>query len=255
MVTAINQVKNNEGCVLILDLYGNSVFRYKECDGTASKPYKEGGTYHMAGEVVVCDTEIFKNLVEMSMPILECLPEHTKIVIPPLPRYLFDPCCQQEGHCTNVGMQSHAGKLLGDVMALRNRLKRTMVSKLGSRVWITDSCCPTGEAADMNIPERITALRDVCAKDGVHFTLTGYRNVATVVAGLVIDHGKGAGTRPLLKAQSSAAVVLSGRSGQYMWHGFVSPSGSRTYLSMSARKSHNDRDRYYRQFCPYTKKR
>jgi hypothetical protein len=252
LVSAIKQIGNSDDCVLVLDLYGNNMYRYKECDGTASKPYKQGGGYHMAGEVVVCEPDICKNLVEMTVPIFECLPGNLKIVIPPMPRYLFDACCQQEGHCTNVGMQSHAGKLLGDVMALRNRIKKILVNKFGHKVWLADTCCSIGDAADMNLPERLSSLREVCAKDGVHFNLNGYRNMAAVVAGLVIDHGKGAVSRPHLKSQNNAAVPISGRGGSFAWHGFVSPCGSSAQLPQQ-RKSQS-RDRYYRQYCPYSKK-
>jgi hypothetical protein len=39
---------------IVLDLYGNLSYRFEQFDGTLSLPYKSGGKYHLAGNVVVC---------------------------------------------------------------------------------------------------------------------------------------------------------------------------------------------------------
>jgi hypothetical protein len=45
---------------VILDLYGNRSYRFEQFDGTQSLPYKTGGRYHLAGDVVACPLNTFK---------------------------------------------------------------------------------------------------------------------------------------------------------------------------------------------------
>ncbi len=45
-VTAMDNVKND---LFVVDLYGNSDFRYEQYYGTMSLPYKSGGKFHMGG--------------------------------------------------------------------------------------------------------------------------------------------------------------------------------------------------------------
>ncbi len=49
---------------LILDLYGNLSYRFKQFDGSISLPYKSKGRYHLAGNVVTCPLTSFKKVLE-----------------------------------------------------------------------------------------------------------------------------------------------------------------------------------------------
>jgi hypothetical protein len=53
---------------IVLDLYGNLSYRFEQFDGTLSLPYKSGGRYHLAGNVVVCPVTIFKKTLENTSP-------------------------------------------------------------------------------------------------------------------------------------------------------------------------------------------
>jgi hypothetical protein len=44
---------------IILDLYGNLSYRFEQFDRTQSLPYKSGGRYHLAGDVVACPLATF----------------------------------------------------------------------------------------------------------------------------------------------------------------------------------------------------
>ncbi len=43
---------------------------------------------------------------------------------------------------------------------------------------VMDSCCTTTCAPTSNIPGHLNELRKVAAKDGLHFGITGYTNLA-----------------------------------------------------------------------------
>jgi ssRNA-specific RNase YbeY (16S rRNA maturation enzyme) len=49
---------------IILDLYGNLSYRFEQYDATLSLPYKSGGKYHLAGDVVACPVVVFKKILD-----------------------------------------------------------------------------------------------------------------------------------------------------------------------------------------------
>ena len=107
VVKKLKELGKDKNCVTVLDLFGNSVYRFLEYDGTVSRPYKMGGSYHLAGEVTICDQDIFRNLMDMISPILDAAPGRLRILIPPSPRHLFSPCCLAPSLCSNIGKANH----------------------------------------------------------------------------------------------------------------------------------------------------
>ena len=175
MAEKLRQLELEKDAVVIYDLFGNSVYRFESYDGSVLTPVKMGGGYHLAGEVGVCSDSIFGKQIDTVMPLLEVMDVPYRVVIPPQPRYLYSGCCQDESHCTNLGQQGHAEKLMGEILHLREVLKRKLVSKLEGRFWVTDSCMATNVASDKTAKDRAESLRAVSAKDGVHFTQRGAR--------------------------------------------------------------------------------
>ena len=233
--------------VVVMDLFGNSVFRYIDYDGTESRPFKQGGGFHMPGEVTVVGADIMSKLLEMVMPILDAVPGQHYIVVAPPPRYLFYKCCGNESHCTNVSKDTHPGLLLSKTMAVRLTLKNALVHRFKGKIWITDTCDVLPEPAGLSIADRVEALRDVCGTDGVHFNQEGYVNLATNVMKSANDLlagriGNGGFKRP------DTASVFSGSSRRFNWHGFSSPVGSERNDSFHGSwKS----DRSRSKFTPY----
>jgi hypothetical protein len=201
---------------IVIDLLGNSCTRFKDWDGSILRPYKGGGGYHLSGEVVVCTDNIFKNLIDLLMPIFSAVPGHTKIVVPPQPRYIFHPCCAEKTHCTNVGTVSHAETLIGSNLRLRALLKDELRSKGTECFWVADSCLHTVDTLDGSAAQRAAALRPFCALDGVHSTPEGYRNFA----------GNIKKTLEIFRTRT-ASVSVSGPVKKHYWRGFSSPVGSK----------------------------
>jgi hypothetical protein len=69
--------------VVVLELFGNSTFRYRQFDDTMALPFKSGNGYHMEGDVGVCEDPTFNKLVFAVRSILEACGAVTKILIPP----------------------------------------------------------------------------------------------------------------------------------------------------------------------------
>jgi hypothetical protein len=65
-------------------------------------PIRDGGTYHMKGQVTVCTYDTFKKLLNIVMPVINDAAPLGKIFIPPLPRYVFGGCYSNVEHCPNV---------------------------------------------------------------------------------------------------------------------------------------------------------
>jgi hypothetical protein len=85
MASQLGNLNIGPSDAVVIDLFGNSVYRFIDYDGTISRPYKQGGTYHMAGKVTVCEDEIFRNLVDLAQPVLEATAGHLVVVMPPPP--------------------------------------------------------------------------------------------------------------------------------------------------------------------------
>jgi hypothetical protein len=198
---------------VVADLYGNLAYRFEQFDGSLSLPYKASGKYHMAGNIVICPTPIFKRMMESTSSIFNIARSSKIVVVPPLPRYLFSGCCKQAGHSANVNMDGHSKRLLMDTISLRNNLKK-FVSNLGLSVCrVIDTCCVTDCNTTADIESRIEAVKKVSAQDGVHFTSAGYDHLVNCIV-----------NTPAGVAKNEANATKSVRS--HFWRGFRSTVGS-----------------------------
>jgi hypothetical protein len=223
---------------VVLDLFSNSAIRYLDYDGTQARPFKMEGSkrgYHLPGRVVVCNSENLKKQIEVAGTLLESAHDSIKVIVPPAPRYLFSPCCENPSHCTNIGEESHAEKLLGETIALRSVLKKALLPRGLGRMWIVDTCYMVADVDDSTVTERLKCLKNLSSPDGVHFTVTGYNNmaenlsksVADLQTGKVGKFRKNISAAPSLHVAGSAGGEKpSSSAARYHWHGFNSPNGS-----------------------------
>jgi hypothetical protein len=66
----INSLGLDTGFTLIMELFGNSTYRYEQFDRTRALPFKYGSCYHMEGRISVCDDESFLKLLSNANPII-----------------------------------------------------------------------------------------------------------------------------------------------------------------------------------------
>ncbi len=202
----------SQASAFVFDILGNSVVRFEQFDGTTSLPFKSNGIFHQGGNVVVSSPEIFKKLVDSVTPIFKAKGDRPCVIIPPLPRFVFARCCNDAGHCTNANNDDFSKDLLQGFMKLRNDLIKTLVQNGLTGFKVLDCCCVTSCSPTAAISERLDGLRKVTARNGIHFTVDGYRNLA-------------ARTNNCLQSLTKNPVQLPKKMNHF-WRGFRSGRGS-----------------------------
>jgi hypothetical protein len=151
---------------------------------------------------------LFKKTIDTLAPIFGALKDTPSVIIPPMPRWIFERCCDDPGHCTNFGSENYMQKLLTDFMTLRRVLIRQMVSMGVKNFKVMDSCCTTTCAPTSNTTTQLDGLRAVSEKDGVHFTSEGCRNLANrctvCIKGLLESRERSTGITPSSGEDSKA---------------------------------------------------
>ncbi len=135
------------------------------------------------------------------------------MIVPPLPRYLFTGCCEERGHCPNVGAPDHANNLLSSVICQRNHLIKLLLNAGLADFTVMDSCCMTDCNQTSPCSSRVEALKHVTARDGIHLNLEGYKLMA-----------KNLISEAVLLQRSDRQSTLPAK--PHYWRGFKSQAGS-----------------------------
>jgi hypothetical protein len=93
LIKSMSELRLNPGFTVVLDLLSNCSHRFQQFDGTQVLAQKEGGRYHMKGPVVTCGEDTFVRIIKSLALVLLAAQDAVKVSIPPLPRYIFNPCC------------------------------------------------------------------------------------------------------------------------------------------------------------------
>ena len=250
----LESAKLGQNTAVVLDLFGNSCTRATLFDGSTTVPLKGAGGYHLPGKVSVCSEEIFTNLIEIAKPVIDAAAGTVRLIIPPQPRYLFDPCCNDRTHCTNMGDQAHAGTVLATNLKLRAVLKKKLGGAENIPLWIMDTCGAVKNPGDLTVSDKLAALKTVCARDGVHLTDAGSRIFAANITEVLQKLQSGMLGKPPNAMTGSAAVIFSGGGGRHFWRGFTSPVGSRSRGHPAAWQK-APKDRLFKNFGPYHSRR
>jgi hypothetical protein len=207
----------------LFEIFSNIGLRNEQYDGTTSLPFKSQGKFHLGGKVVVCPAE--KRTIESIAPIFVALNDTPSVIIPPMPRWIFERCCNDPGHCTNFGHENYRHKLLTDFMTLRGVLIRQLVEMGARNFKVMDSCCTTSCAPTANTNVRLDGLRVVTEKDGIHFTSVGYKNLASRCTVCI---------KSLLESADKEHGQKS-----FFWRGFKSTVGAKR-LTVQKNREHRD---------------
>jgi hypothetical protein len=213
-MVSIVEEKSKTSVAFVFDLLGNSSVRFEQFDGTTALPYKSNGKYHLAGNVVVTPTETFKKVVQAITPIIQAKGNKPCIVLPPLPRYVFAQCCNDNSHCTNANDADFQSTMLSGFVRLKNELIKQLVSHGVSNFKVMDSCCVTTVPTTASVNERLVELKNVTNSDGIHFVADGYKTMAARVTECL----KTLILKPSTQKKQST----------YFWRGFRSRRGSAT---------------------------
>jgi hypothetical protein len=180
-------------------------------------------------------TEHLQKILESTSRLLLLGRQCSQIIIPPLPRNLFSGCCNLTNHCPNVGKPEHPGKLLTEVIGLRNCTKKHVASIGMQNCRVLDTCCVTDCLGTADINTRVEALKHVTAKDSIHFHAIGYDNLVKSIMGTLFRP-----TNTTSSKQNATKV--------HYWRGFRSPVGSTAVanheIDKGARQHHRGRGEY-----------
>ena len=74
------KVRDAKDVAVVLDLFGNSAYRYEQQDGNLAMPCKVSGKYHLAGKISTIGDRAMNSLISSARPLLELLPKATKVL-------------------------------------------------------------------------------------------------------------------------------------------------------------------------------
>jgi len=217
LATKLKEVPSEPDKVFVYDLLGNTSYRCLEYDGSTSMIKNTGSGYHVIGKVSMADDSSIRTILSLLAGILKADQEHFKVILPPLPRYLFSGCCADKDHCENLTDERHGEKLLGKIEHVRSMVKGEL-GRLGVKnFWVLNGVeTLTGLPEGTGPAEKLRALRPVCANDGVHLTPLGYNRLAKGIVSCLDSQNR----------QKFGFHRSTGSKGAY-WRGFLSPVGSR----------------------------
>jgi hypothetical protein len=93
-------------------------------------------------------------------------------------------CCNSSDHCTNVGKEGHAEKLLGELNAIRISLANTL-NNLGIKNYTVPDILHLMMPACIGIAEYALSLKHLIKDDGVHLNEDGLRCLANALSRLI----------------------------------------------------------------------
>ena len=208
-IAAANPGKNS---IFIGDLLSNTSFCFEQVNGSHALPVKLDGKYHMLGKVSVSNKESVQIVLSKIVPILNST-SCFKVCLPPLPRYMFTPCCANEGHCEGLSEVDYPVDLYTQTLGLRKVMRDFLHSRVAN-VWVPDSVASLTPDSN-SVLEQVEKIKSYFSSDGVHLNSTGNRALASCVKKIIDEH-------------TAASICVSGRGppGEFFWRGFVSPVGS-----------------------------
>jgi hypothetical protein len=165
--------------VIVFCMLDNSYFRTTCSDGSI-EPNRKGpdGRYHVVGDVLCGPADSAKKMFQQLVPLLMTLADYDKLLLTPIPRYIWKPCCDNSEHSTNVSEPGYLESQLGDLdachrlwrgLAHRDKIKNLKVCNTGHLVadklhWGSDPVHPHESGYDLITRYLINGCNDMEGK-------------------------------------------------------------------------------------------
>jgi hypothetical protein len=89
-------------------MFDNSYYMIRCEDGSFTAIRREdNGIYHVDGDIVCAPLDTAKKMFQQTLPLLREFQEFDKLVLVPLPRYLWAACCTDLRHAPNIADEDH----------------------------------------------------------------------------------------------------------------------------------------------------
>jgi len=207
----------SENTVVVLDLWSNSVTRYAQADDSTALAVKQNGRWHMPGEVKHSSNTELEAMLEKAVPVLKKIASK-KIIVPPLPRYTFGGCCEDETHAPNTRDSDFALHSLQEHLRIRSQIKKAVVTHKIENTRVLDALGSL--TPDHLTPtQKLSQLKTMTHTDNVHYTQTAYDRLTDKVISEVAAGMNRQASKPVPVARP------------VRWRGFVTSPG---YGSVSA---------------------
>jgi uncharacterized membrane protein YgcG len=168
---------DNTEVAVVLGMTDNSFYVARTEDGSLI-PHRRDieGKYHMDGDILCSPLDSSRQVFLQLVPLLQGLPDVDKVLLAPIPRYLYNSCCLDMEHGPNVTDEDHCDKILAGIsalqklwrgMAFRERIRNLRVVNIGPKIvdealWGTDAVhlTPDGYAIIGNFLSSLLASMD-----------------------------------------------------------------------------------------------
>jgi hypothetical protein len=165
--------KMDQDDVSIIQIMDNSAYLMRTEDGSELLTTTDDkGDHHVEGDLVLASLDRQRMLVDTLEPLLALFSKRPVMVITPMPRYLYKPCCAQESHAPNRLQAGFEDNLREGLSDLRSNIKKFLFRR-NIRATVLD-------------PSPVLQYRDsngtvLWGKDPVHPLQAGYNAVADLI--------------------------------------------------------------------------
>jgi len=217
LVDKISAVDKSGGVVVVLDLFGNTSYRYKQEDDGLGLAVKIEKGWHMLGDVVPTPETTLLEQMKLLDGVWASLQGVKKIVVLPIPRYAFGGCCANTTHAPNTHDPLHAETILAGHTKHRKIIIKALTDTGIRNMRVLDFVgiyCKNHESTE----ERIANLQNIYCEDNVHLVENGYTKLAQAITELAFSLGHNAPDDQRSIARRDVTVVAARKA----WRGFVS---------------------------------
>ena len=174
----------------------------------------------MLGEVVATPDAFLTEQVRGLGGVLASIKNHLKIVLPPIPPYVFGSCCNDTSHAPNVSSPTHITTSLTEHIRQRSTIIRKLHDHKTQHFKVID-LLGIFASTSASITDKGIGLKCHTHRDNVHLTENGYK----LVANTIISEAKLLRDRvyPPSKPDSNSTGVKGSES--RVWGGFFCTTG------------------------------
>jgi hypothetical protein len=168
-----------ENVVLIYFLYDNEIYMVEHDGGELTAPVRMAGSskYHINGKLAVVGRDKFRDIFNVSVPLLRAGRDNPKLIVSPLLRYITAPCCKGSGHLLNYGGPEYALYMGEAVENIRQWLKDFTFGKKIRNFKVICSNTIIG-VEDEDEAEKRRKVKEYWSSDPVHLSSAGYEKIA-----------------------------------------------------------------------------
>jgi hypothetical protein len=168
----------DESMVIIMMVTDNMAYLVETEDGESHLPKKDdGGKYHVDGQVKLASAKHVRKILQKFLPVLELLKKNRKIIMVPLPRYVCQPCCLIEDHCTNRKEKDFLPTMLNGLKEIRRELKEACHEWKLANYKVINGCTLLGLTEE----SEFHSWDEMMGKDPVHLTGNGHVKLANEI--------------------------------------------------------------------------